>query len=124
MRLTKKQALGLTLALWDWLFHHPTKEKLDWPEWKRNGGIYPGVDSECFCCEYDQYRATENMRKYAKIEYSICQYCPLYKELSGCGRSPQESIFIRWDNAMTPKTKKKYAGLIAEAAASKYKELL
>lgn len=122
MRLNKKQAVQLTLALWDWLYENPTKSKEDWPGWKKNGGKYPDVTDDCFCCEYTQFREDENYRRSMTITYdSGCEsYCPLNEELKGCRHD--DSFWQKWINAKSSRTKKKYAGKIANASAKKLVE--
>ena len=51
MKLTAKEAVELSIDLWEWLAE-TGKEKEDWPEWKWNGGKYSHINSDCFLCEY------------------------------------------------------------------------
>lgn len=85
--------------LWGWLAENPTKEKEDWPQWEPNGGNIPNIFFLCFACS---------------IGYG--DICPLTN--IECAPSKPGmycfSEFHRWTNAITPKSRRKYAKLIAE----------
>ena len=38
--------------LWTWLSDNPSKKKHHWPEWEKNGGNIPRINSYCFACDY------------------------------------------------------------------------
>ena len=48
MRLTRKKAIELSIALWTWIVDNPGKEKKDWPGW----GKYGEMAGDCPLCEY------------------------------------------------------------------------
>ena len=123
MRMNKKQAIQLTLALWDWLYENPMKYKMDWPMWKSNGGIYPKVRDYCFLCEYARYRRAESDRrsKFGNYYKNACHYCPLKKELDNCGDT---SFYTKWVTVKSRTAKKKYSSKIANVSAKKLIELL
>lgn len=52
MRLTKKLVKELHTELWLWLAENPKRDKLDWPQWKFNGGDIASIRGSCFPCEY------------------------------------------------------------------------
>ena len=110
MRLTKKKALQITADLWEWLEKHPSKEKHQWPEWEGNGGNISDMDNDCACCEY------------IDIHEIGCDKCPLIKlwpfskDLSSSCLFGKYGYFDKWDNAISPKTRKKYARIIKEGA--------
>lgn len=54
--------------LWNWLADNPNKGKINWPGWKRNGGIYDAMGS-CFACEYDKQCGTSF--------FDSCEKCPI-----------------------------------------------
>jgi len=102
MKLTKKKAIELHRELWDWLYHHPNKQKWDWPSWESNGGNIPRVSSYCFLCEY----SVQHWNNYCR-ETCILDWSPD----SGC---LGDGAFERWDNAISPRTRKKYAKIIRD----------
>ena len=44
--------MEITVRLWSWLEENPYSGKLEWPEWKFNGGDVPEMNCSCACCEY------------------------------------------------------------------------
>ena len=80
--------------------------KKDWPEWEKYGNI----QDECWFCEYASQRQGAN-----KTDGSICVYCPYYKTI---GKKCFYSYFDDWDDAKTPRTRKKYAGLFLKQIRS------
>ena len=110
MRLTKKKALQITADLFGWLEKHPSKEKWHWSGWKSNGGDIPEMDACCACCEYINL-------------YDVgCRKCPLIKlwPTNKDNSTPclygKYGYFGKWDDAESPKTRKKYARIIKEGA--------
>lgn len=99
MRLTRKKAIALCIELWEWLAE-TGKRKDDWPGWKKYGYVY----LLCFFCEYGQQRRQKN-----KSQKSLCIVCPLYqlKPPKGC----YSSAYKKWADAITPRSRKKYAKL-------------
>jgi hypothetical protein len=65
--MTKEEVYKKHYAMWDWLYHHPDKEKKDYPGWRQNGGTEKKVINSCFLCEY-----------YKEFDISS-HYCPLYR---------------------------------------------
>jgi hypothetical protein len=88
--------------LWDWLYHHPSKEKKHYPKWKINGGKIIKPQYECFLCTV-----------YNNMFSCNCDRCPLGKKGGVCNID-KNNWFNIWDYAGTPKTRKKYAKLIRD----------
>ena len=66
----KKDVIELHRRLWIWLSQNPTKEKFNWPEFKKNG---MQIKNHCFCCEYANhvYEKTEDSSD------NYCRHCPI-----------------------------------------------
>ncbi len=112
MKLTKKRSITLSIELWEWCAE-TGKYKEEWPGWEK----YGGGDGYCFLCEY-----SKEQRKKMKAG-SVCGYCPYYKKFNGClWARPGLPLppFGEWNNARTPKDRKKYAKLFL----AQLKELL
>jgi hypothetical protein len=107
MKLTKKKAIELHRELWDWLYHHPGNWKGDWPGWKE----YGKVAEDCFLCEYV---GSNNL---------TCSKCPLdWGPTDRCCNPfdiENNGYFARWNDALTPKTRKKYAKIIRDLPRKK-----
>jgi len=100
MKLTKKKAIKLHRELWDWIYHHPSKRKKDWPRWKANGGDLPSVYNLCFFCE---------------SKYNCC----LVDWVKTFSCTSPESFYRSYCNAKSIKTKKKYAKIIRDLPESR-----
>ena len=100
MRLSLKKAKELCIELWTWCME-TGKPKEQWPRWKEFGFI----DSSCWFCHYNNHTVRGNRRKNA----GNCITCPYLKKYGHCntGNVP----FALWDDAKTPRTRKKYAKL-------------
>ena len=48
MKLTKEQAIDLSIELWEWMAKSGAEEKSEWPKWAE----YGKVQDDCFLCEY------------------------------------------------------------------------
>jgi hypothetical protein len=89
--------------------------KLMWNELARTGGNdkynvtqrlgLPDVELDCYACE-----STKNKTGW-KIYCGKCPICWTKKEKHQC--LCKDSPFKRWDSARTPRTRKKYAKIIA-----------
>lgn len=104
MILTKEKAIKLHRQLWDWLYHHPSKTKENWPEWGYNGGEIKRVKDYCFLCEYAEQKDPK----------ADCEaICPLdWSPANGCCEA--NSYFAKWYYATNLRTSKKYAKLIRD----------
>lgn len=112
--MKKKEALELSLEMWRWLEENPNQEKDDYLRiiLNLNDDNYPR--SGCFLCEYVK-RLNGTMD---------CELCPIewiYKngskvktDLDNMPCVLNNTIFDGWEDAKTIKTKKKYAGMIAD----------
>ena len=102
MKPTKKSLKELHYRLWDWLYHHPSKGKKDWPEWDFNDGAVKSGNnySLCFLCLWQEIR----LERYTKMKH-FCQGCPLDDDLN---------LFDSWSCAETPRERKKYAKLMRD----------
>lgn len=101
MKLTKKRAIELHRELWDWLYHHPSKVKDDWPRWEDNGGDISEALCDCFLCEYKQTTTIES-----------CFTWPCILDWQNRGCFSRKGYLGLWEIALSPKTRKKYAKLI------------
>lgn len=83
------------LSLWSWCIKNPSKEKSEWPGWKRNGGKYEDQPFDCFACGYD-----------AQFEGPRCASCPLTGRdekrrcLGGLVRWYKTSLGLSYDRAL------------------------
>ncbi len=100
MKLTKKQAIDLSIELWECLAKTGNGSKASWPRWKEFGSI----DADCFLCEY-------NGKKHDSYGVRICTRCPYYKNYGHCWE--RESPFMMWGGD-DKKANKKYAALFLE----------
>ena len=107
MKLTRKKAIELCILLWEWLAE-TGKEKEDWPKWaKYKNYVLPigsRVSQLCWFCEY-----SEQKKKAGK---AICDSCPYYETYGACFDPDEvEGYYKKWEDAKTPRTRKKYAKL-------------
>ena len=88
------------MALWNWLSNNPEEDKINWPGWKHNGGVYSKVANYCFACEYAKHAN--------RIE---CDECPVIwpKENKDC----EEDIYNDWRSAIV-RGSYQVASLLAE----------
>ena len=107
MRLTRKKAIELCIELWTWLAG-TGEEKRKWPGWEENDR----ADNECWFCEYDRQQGIKHRK------YTNCFYCPLKSIGEECG----DSFYVKWENAKTSRTRKKYAKLFLNQIESIAKE--
>ena len=91
LRLTRKRAIELSIELWKWLAETGGR-KGKWPGWLKHNE----VQDDCFLCEYDHQHK------------GCCDSCPIEKT-HDC--SCYSLYFVEWDEAKTPKDRKKYAAL-------------
>lgn len=94
MRLTRKKAIELCIKLWTWCAK-TGERKEEWPEWEK----YDSICCDCWFCEYD-----EQKRKTVK-----CTKCIFPGKKSF--RCEDMISYQRWEQAKTPRTRKKYAKL-------------
>ena len=91
MRLTKKEALDLSIELWEWLAE-TGKQKDEWSNWEKHGG----TENDCFLCEYAVHHPSKG---------GLCN-CPLADdEHSGC----YDTAFGDWVLSHNHEDRKKYA---------------
>ncbi len=98
MKLTREQAIDLSIELWEWLaetggFKH------QWSGWEKYGDSDPG----CFLCDYQEQKDSSDRG---------CGDCPYFQKFGRCLKD--KSPYDKWDNASTPQTRKKYAKLFLE----------
>jgi hypothetical protein len=89
--MTEAEYKAAHIALWDWLYQHPSEDKADWPGWKE----YGDVEGFCFACVFCD---------------GECYRCPLKVERCSFDGSPYQ----KWGDG-SEKTKKKYAAMIRDA---------
>ena len=92
--------------LWDWLFHNPSKQKHDCPNWEWNSGEWKGIYQDCFACAVEKSRIDVD-----------CNQCPMPNR--ACGGN--YSYFNKWNKVITPQIRKKFAKLIRDAFWLSYK---
>ena len=115
MIYTKKKALQITADLWEWLEKHPSKAKRNWPGWKENGGNIEDINgNSCACCDY----VTTISR-----DCSACPLIKLWQEVSSDCYGRGSGYYVRWCDARSPKTRKKYARIIKEGALKVLQEV-
>ena len=96
MKLTKKPAIELTQWMWGEMAETgETKE-----EWIERHPQYEELDSWCF------------LREYANQFGFHCGHCPYFQKFGGC--CDEDAPYDKWYEALTPKTRKKYAKLFLE----------
>ncbi len=100
MKLTRKKAIELCIEVWTWCME-TGKLKSDYPYSEKQlkyvkEDDYP--ESHCWFCEYCLQHKDYN-----------CKGCPL----GGDPNSPEceKLAYLKWDEARTPRTRKKYAKL-------------
>lgn len=103
MKLTRKKAIELCIELWTWLAK-TGKKKEEYPDWEKYksyclGNLEPLA--YCWFCQYSFQRV--------KIIPTGCKYCPYHKRYGHCDK--EGSFYFNWGAAVTPRTRKKYAGL-------------
>ena len=101
MRLTRKKSIELCIALWEWLAE-TGEQKEKWPEWDKYEDI---IDSLCWLCHYNNHTIAGNRRR----NDGNCVTCPYLKKYGHC--NIMGSFFNLWEDAKTPRTRKKYAKL-------------
>lgn len=104
--------------MWDWLAHHPLKEKIEWPEWRMNDGEYDEVQSNCFACEY-VHRISPIRFDLNGIEivHHNCRLCPFGHYTDG---DCLGGLYMRWVIAGAHKDAKaraEYAAVIRDLPA-------
>lgn len=109
MKLTKKKTIELHRELWDWLYHHPSKSKTDWPEWDRIEEIYGMIPHNCFPCAYAiKQRKHPICPSLSLAEFCSwperCECCPLDWGEKSCSypfgyfNSDYRGLFMTWDH--------------------------
>lgn len=81
---------------WRWMAETGARFTHHWPEWKHNGGECH-AENFCFCC------------RDCGID---CDDCPV--DWGGEDCCDGRTLYMKWSEAKTPRTRKKYAALIAE----------
>ncbi|KKM04728.1 hypothetical protein LCGC14_1761280 [marine sediment metagenome] len=103
--MTKTEAIDRTIELWTWLAETGERHKGDWPGWKRHGGEYDLAGSDCFLCKHSlRGQFTPHCTTY-------CLYCLKFGHCVN-------GYFDQWNEAGTPRTRKKYAKLFLEQVKS------
>jgi len=107
MRLSRKKAIELCIELWTWLAETGLR-KDDWPDWPKYQDT-EAIVAYCWFCYYQE----QQIERYAPDDElnkdNVCRYCPLASIRTGCGKD--DSPYLKWLTAKTPKTRKKYAKL-------------
>lgn len=74
--------------LWGWLAENPDKENDEWPGWVYNGGTYPKVVADCFCCDYATWSSP--------VSENFCHHCPLISGESVCENVCLHGLYREW----------------------------
>lgn len=99
MELTERQAVELSIELWEWLAE-TGREKEAWPAWKKNGGEFSSPRLLCFLCEYARYNPF--------IISPSCELCPYFiKYKASCYEDNRP--YSEWDGIKDEDIRKKYA---------------
>lgn len=101
MKLTKKKAIEITVELWTFLAE-TGDEKGAWGGWETYGQMIYG----CPLCEYSHHCLNWGRGR--------CGSCPYYKKFGCCYGDEEDTIYSLWEEAHTPRTRKKYAKLFLE----------
>lgn len=109
IEITEQNAHYWHMRLWNWLAKHPSKRKGNWPGWR-----YVRVPLYyCFACSIGADRARKDGKK--NIIVDRCEYCPVADWKSYIDAACEKfDEFGKWRSSKSPKTKKKYAKIIAE----------
>ena len=111
-KLTKEEALQHCVALWEWLAKNPSKDKEDWPEWKKNGGKFQ-ARSYCFACEFSLQQ-----------KHNCCNdNCVLPCFASLCGCTETNSPYIHWFYSKNPDARIRNAKRIRDSAKAALTEI-
>lgn len=102
MKLTKEDAIRLHREMWGWLAENPSADKADWPGWDDIYLPYP-IRGLCFACEYTQRTMNKD-----------CEECLFIWKTKKSHCCTDGSPFERWDYAIRPKTRSKYAAMIRD----------
>ncbi len=104
MKLTRRKAIELCIELWTWCMETGGKKE-NWPEWKKYKDLIVEIEDAMWCwfCLYN------NRKQRQKQHESDCRSCPYWKEYGFCAKDGNP--FGGWDDAKTPRTRKKYAKL-------------
>ena len=109
MKLTRKKSIELTIELWEWLAK-TGKRKEDWPKWDEYEAYnYPEGSDTCACCWLCEYDLQHGL-----FTDGDCIHCPYYKKYGLCFDEKKPTLYNKWENAETARTRKKYAALFLE----------
>jgi hypothetical protein len=107
MKVTRKKAIELCIELWTWLAKTGSKNKKDWPGWKKYKicSVW-----DCFFCDYAMKKAETGLSDEA------CSYCPLWdnKKNEAIRSCVRNYAYGKWVEARQIRTRKKYAKLFLE----------
>ena len=82
MRLTRKKALEISIALWTWIADNPGKDKGEWPGWNKDGIMY----AACPLCECGHWERYKNKK---------CRCVLNPKHIAKCGCF--DTAYMAWD---------------------------
>ena len=103
--MKEEKAKKLHYELWDWLSHHPSKRKRDWPGFK-DIAVDMNQHMNCFACLIAFQRSKEFEDRPA------CETCPLTD--IACYSPNVESYYEKW-RYTNDKTRSEYARLIRDS---------
>lgn len=96
MRITKKQAIKISIELWTWLAKTGTDNKGHWGGWDE----YGLMRSDCSLCEY------------VATKRGGCNSCPYYLKFGMCTKD--DTPYWQWNMSPTKRVRKEYARMFLE----------
>jgi len=119
--LTKREAIELSLELWQWLAADINRDKMSWPRWSENGGTEEKVTCYCHACAYALTLLPDN-------EGNECKYCFIAEALGERDCFGSDSPFLEWfNNRNDPPARRRGADTMVKLLteiATEYAELL
>lgn len=108
--LNKKNAIKITIELWTWLKKTGSKDKEDWPGWKKIKKEYGrGFVYDCPLCEHGRQRE-RILRRCLACPYFIKQGYECYLPIGYISHKKKPRPYDNWKESFREENRKKYAG--------------
>ncbi len=104
MKLTKKEAIDISIELWRWLAKTGANHKSKWPGWKKYGRI----QNDCPLCEYTLFLSEGNRIGI----HESCTDCPYAASFGHCLSTTNP--YRRWITLYDKKERRHEAQLFVE----------
>ncbi len=104
MKLTKKEAIDISIELWRWLAETGANSKSLWPGWKK----YDRIHNDCPLCEYALFQREGNRIGI----HASCIGCPYAAIFEHCLKTT--SPYRRWIGAYDKNERSHEAHLFVE----------